>query len=172
MRAGNDVAKRTLALTQRPRILVRAFYFSKSSGVGGLYSAPSGIEEGSLCDGQFYIQNCRGTDARIREIFSDVYIANTLPMKRPYEGREGSKEEKTLMPGTSTFYLFVRAEPLDSQTRLDLTAGGPERNLYVLGWIGYTDDLGIYRITAFCRRYDTRKRRFIPVDDADYEFAD
>jgi hypothetical protein len=33
-------------------------------------------------------------------------------------------------------------------------------------------DLGIYRITAFCRRYDVAKNRFLPVNDPDYEYAD
>jgi hypothetical protein len=78
----------------------------------------------------------------------------------------GSKEEKTLRPGTSTFNLFGRMKPLDDQTAADVT-----KHFYVLGWIGYTDGLGIYRITAFCRRY-ANKDRFLPVDDPDYEYAD
>jgi hypothetical protein len=98
-------------------------------------------------------------------------------MKRPYEGKEGSKEEKILRPGTSTFYLFGRMEPLDDSTAQALNVrreiiGAQPKSLYVLGWIGYTDDLGIYRITAFCRRYDIAKDRFVPVDDLDYEYAD
>jgi len=175
--ANADISAKTLVLTQRPRIVVRAFYFSEIRGVGGITHVSNRIEAGSFCTGQYYIENCGGTDARIREIYSEVYIAESLPMMRPYEGKEGSKEEKTLRPGTSTFYLFGRMEPLDDSTaqalnvRREIIAARP-KNFYVLGWIGYTDDLGIYRMTAFCRRYDATKDRFVPVDDPDYEYAD
>jgi hypothetical protein len=166
-KASADVSEKTLVLTQRPRIVVRAFYFSEPTGVGGVYRVPKRIEAGSFCTGQFYIENCGGTDARIREIYSEVYIAENLPMKRPYEGKVGSKEEQTLRPGTSAFHRFGRMEPLDAQTATDVT-----KHFYVLGYIGYTDDLAIYRTTAFCRRYNATKDRFLPVDDPDYEYAD
>jgi hypothetical protein len=177
MQAGSDVARKTLVLTQRPRIVVRAFFFSEIRGVGGITHVSNRIEAGSFCTGQYYIENCGGTDARIREIYSEVYIAENLPMRRPYEGKEGSKEEKTLRPGTSAVYLFGRMTPLEDSTHQSLISprnviGSNAKFFYVLGWIGYTDDLGIYRITAFCRRYDLAKDRFVPVDDADYEYAD
>jgi hypothetical protein len=44
--------------------------------------------------------------------------------------------------------------------------------LFVLGWIGYTDDIGIYKNMWFCRKYDPSKDRFRPVDDPDYEYAE
>jgi hypothetical protein len=171
------ISAKTLVLTQRPRIVVRAFYFSEIKGVGGITKVSNRIEAGSFCTGQYYIENCGGTDARIREIYSEVFITDKLPMMRPYEGKEGSKEEKTLRPGTSTFYLFGRMEPLGASDTSDLNTpidafGARLKYFYVLGWIGYTDDLGIYRMTAFCRRYDATKDRFVPVDDADYEYAD
>jgi|CZKY01.1.fsa_nt_gi hypothetical protein len=177
MKASTEISKKALVLTQRPQIVVRAFYFSEIRGVGGITHVSNRIEAGSFCTGQYYIENCGGTDARIREIYSEVFIADKLPMKRPYEGKEGSKEEKILRPGTSTFYLFGRMEPLDDSTAQALNVrreiiGAQPKSLYVLGWIGYTDDLGIYRITAFCRRYDIAKDRFVPVDDLDYEYAD
>jgi hypothetical protein len=177
MKATTDILKKTLVLTQRPRIVVRAFYFSEMRGVGGITHVTNRIESGSFCTGQYYIENCGGTDARIREIYSEVFISDKLPMKRPYEGKIGSKEEKTLRPGTSTFYLFGRMEPLEDSVAQALNVrreiiGARPQSFYVLGWIGYTDDLGIYRVTAFCRRYDLTKDRFVPVDDPDYEYAD
>jgi hypothetical protein len=177
MKASTDIAKKALVLTQRPRIVVRAFYFSEMRGIGGITHVSNRIEAGSFCRGQYYIENCGGTDARIREIYSEVYIAEQLPMMRPYEGKEGSKEEKILRPGTSSFYLFGRSEPLDDSTHQSLVRpreaiGSKAKSFYVLGWIGYTDDLGIYRMTAFCRRFEMSKDRFVPVDDADYEYAD
>ena len=81
--------EKTLVLTQRPQIVVRNFYFSEPKAVGGVYRVPKEIEAGSFGGGQFYIVNRGGTQARIQEIFGTVYIARTLPMKRPYEGLEG-----------------------------------------------------------------------------------
>ena len=77
--------QKTLILTQRPRIVVRAFYFSEIKSVGSAYSPSNGVDEGSWCTGQYYIQNCGGTDARIREIYSVGLVLDKLPMKRPYD---------------------------------------------------------------------------------------
>jgi hypothetical protein len=165
--------KRELVLTQRPRITVRNFYFSKMKGTGAIYSVPSGIEVGSVCSGQFYIANSGGSRACIQEIDCRVWVDEEdgpLPAKRPYEGEMGMQEKKVLLSGQSIPYLFSRANPLQFNTPTRL--GFKSANLYVLGWIGYTDDLGIYRRMGFCRRYDTSKDRFLPVDDADYEYED
>lgn len=172
MKASTDIAKTTLVLTQRPRIVVRAFYFSEPTGVGGVYRVPMRIEAGSLCSGQFYIDNCGGTDARIQEIYCTPYIAKYLPMKRPWEGKIGSQERKTIRPGESIPYRFGFSEPLDPRAADDISPLAGNKNFYVLGFVGYKDDLGIYRMTVFCRRYNASKDRFIPVDDSDYEYAD
>jgi len=146
----------TLVLTQRPKIAVRMFYFSEVRGAGSVYT-PWGMSAGSFCNGQFYIDNCGGTNAKIEEVRCDLCIATRLPTKRPYEGQEGLKGNQTLRPGASITWLFGRSEPLDAQTWAEittLTTGNSSyaKNFYVLGWIGYTDGLGIYRRTAFCRR--------------------
>jgi hypothetical protein len=171
MQEQTDATNKTLVLTQRPRIKVKAFYFREIKGVGGIHRDSRGVETGSQASGQFYIQNCGGTDARIREIWQDIYIASSLPMQRPYEGKEGSKDEKTLKPGDSATYLFGFFEPLDAKTYADIMEFKTKR-FYVLGWIGYTDNLDIYRRTAFCRVYEPAIDRFVPVDDPDYEYAD
>jgi preprotein translocase subunit Sss1 len=165
-----EIAARTLVLTQRPRIEVRTFYFSQLRGVG-LPDSPSGISEASSAGGQFYIVNTGGTRAKIKEIVCKVFVwGGTLPAKRPYEGEIGSQKEKVLEAGQSTFYLFgLLGDLIDAETSNWLRSG--VQSFYVLGWIGYTDDLGIYRITHFCRRYDPSKERFSPVDDIEYEKA-
>jgi hypothetical protein len=162
--------EKTLVLTQRPRIVVRNFYFSEPRAVGGVYHVPKEIEAGSFCSGQFYIVNLGGTQATTQEIYCTVFLAQSLPMKRPYEGLEGSTEKKIFQPGQSVPYLFGLKTPLDEATANEIYHYGI--NLCVLGWIGYTDDLGIWRITAFCRQYDTFKKRFVPVDNTDYENSD
>ena len=138
-------------------------------GIGGVYSVPKNLEKGSQASGQFYIANVGGTAAHIREIVCETYIATSLPMKRPYEGKEGSREEKTLLPGESTFYLFGRTEPLSNSEADSVYFTAEGAKFYVLGWIGYTDDLDIYKITHFCRRFDQESSAFVPVDNPDYE---
>ena len=49
------------------------------------------------------------------------------------------------------------------------------KKIYFLGYISYKDpSIGIGHPTAFCLLYDYRKRRFMPIADADpdYEHAD
>jgi hypothetical protein len=43
---------------------------------------------------------------------------------------------------------------------------------FVLGWVGYVDKLGIYRMTHFCRRYNVSLKRFLIVRDEEYENCD
>lgn len=163
--------EKTLVLTQRPRIIVRNFYFSELKGTGGILP-PTGVQNGSLCHGQFYIANSGGTNARIQEIDCRIWVDaedGRLPMKRPYEGQMGTQMNKILAPGQSTPWAFSRERPLMHQA---MNIGTGKTAIYVLGWIGYTDDLGIYRRTCFCRKYDPSTERFRPVDDPDYENAD
>ena len=45
-------------------------------------------------------------------------------------------------------------------------------NLFFLGFIKHKDDLGNIRETSFYRRYDRELKRFVPVEDRDYEYED
>ena len=165
------VTQRTLVHTQRPRIVVRNFYFSEVRGVGGCYNTMNGLEKGSFATGQFYIVNTGGTRAIVREIFCKPYNGGeALPMKRPYEGTVGIKQDMQLMAGESNVWTFNRQMPLDTADIQDLDSHA--KYFHVLGWIGYTDDLGIYRMTHFCRRFEPMKGRFVAVDNPDYEAAD
>jgi hypothetical protein len=165
--------KRELVLTQRPRISVQNFYFSEMRGVGGVYNTPSGIQNGSFCTGQFYIRNVGGSRARIEEIYCDIWAEEEqgkLPMKCPYEGKIGKEGKWEILPGQSMTWLFGRTEPLTDDVGMKRIMG--RNSVYVLGWIGYRDDLGTYRSMRFCRQYTPSKDRFLAVDDKDYEYAD
>jgi hypothetical protein len=166
------IAQQTLILTQKPKIAVRTFYFSEPRGVGGIGYVPKKIENESFCTGQFYIANVGGTAATVKEIVSKVYLGRVdhLPARRPYEGEIGSLEEKVIQAGESSTYLFGLPQPLDTTQANSLQSS--YTMLCVLGWIGYTDGLGIYRRTHFCRKYDQRKDRFVVVEDTDYENAE
>ena len=64
-----------------------------------------------------------------------------------------------LKPGEFTFGIFVR--------RTDQEETPSVKDLYVLGWVDYTDDAGNLRRTSFCRMFV--RGRFVPVNDPDYE---
>ena len=166
-----ELSQKSLIQVHRPKIIVRTFYFSETKGVGGLMDDPFGIAANSFARGQFYIVNVGGTKARIKEVMCEVYIGGKLPAKRPYEGKDGRKTDGVLASGASTTWLFS----LESSMTADIANRIPteEKVLYVLGWIGYEDDIGIYRMTRFCRRYENALGRFRPIDpDDDYESAD
>ena len=90
-------------------------------------------------------------------------------MKRPCEGEVGEKVNKILSPGQSTPWTFSGKQPLMHQA---MNIGTGSTKFYVLGWVGYTDDVGIYRRNCFCRLYDHATERFKPTDDTDYENQD
>jgi hypothetical protein len=151
---------------------VRAFYFSEPRGVGGVYGLTYGIAHRSTCSGQFYIQNIGGTDAKIEEIWSGTLIGRPLPMKRPYEGENGEKAGIALRAGQAMPWPFSNRDGRELDEFRAQCINDDKDDFYVLGWIGYTDDLGIYRVTGFCRRFDPSKRRFVAIKDRDYEYAD
>jgi len=159
--------RQELVLTQRPRIYVRNLYFSE---ITGTHPISSGMQVGSSLIGQFYIVNNGGTAAHIREFYCDTRVEHYLPMKRPYEGKDGVKQRETILPGRSTPRTFSRIQPLAESERVDIQQR--RKDLYVLGWIEYVDDLKIRRRMSFCRKYDFGKQRFVRVKDPDYEHSD
>jgi hypothetical protein len=60
------------------------------------------------------------------------------------------------------------------QSILSNIGGIREKNigLYAIGEIAYRDDLRLRRTTRFCRLYDWKKERFLPVSDRDNESDD
>jgi hypothetical protein len=159
--------EKDLVLTQRPKIYVRNFYFS--SPTGRLQNSV-GVTAGSFLDGQFYIVNYGGTPAHLVESYCEVFLDISLPMERPYEGKDGGKELEIIQPGASTPRLFRRATPLTAPERMDIQQG--QKHLYILGWVEYLDDVGTRRRMAFCRLYNFGTRRFTPVNNTDYEHQD
>jgi hypothetical protein len=39
-----------------------------------------------------------------------------------------------------------------------------------MGWIRFEDQRGVIREMGFCRRWDASERRFVIVDNPDYEY--
>jgi hypothetical protein len=169
-RKSAQTARDTFLSTQRPRIVVRTPYFSENTGTFGDQS--NGITAFSDLKGQVYIANIGGTKATIKETLFLPHIsdAKELPAKRPWEGQDGTRCNLVLASGKSVPHIFVRRDPLSKDGAEALQAG--TKFLYVMGWVEYLDELDIRRTTRFCRLYDPRKKRFYPVDDAEYESQD
>ncbi len=165
----------SLVLTQRPRIIVRNFYFTKSAAKGAPYHVLSAVESGSVASGQFSIVNTGATTATVRDIVCQTFISNdgTLPMRPPYEGATVNKAALQMKAGEISPYTFGREEPFTQfEANPFFTLDSPAK-FFVLGWIGYTDDVGTYRFTHFCRYYaPIHGKRFASVIDPDYENAD
>jgi hypothetical protein len=159
--------EKDLVLSQRPRIIVRNLYLADTGEYGQL---AIGLCVNRPIIGQLSMVNIGGTTARIVEKFCEVRIDRPLPTKPTYEGVQGIKEETVILPGAFVAERFNREEELTEPERADLQAG--QRFLYVLGWIGYVDDIKIYRRMAFCRIFHTGNRRFVSTDDPDYEYSD
>jgi hypothetical protein len=103
------------------------------------------------------------------DTYSRVYLTTTgLPMDRPYEHEEGIASKVTIRPGMARQLLFESSHFISERESNDVLTGG-NHSLYVMGWISYEDRNKVLRRTAFCRVYDPITKRFIGVDDPDYE---
>ena len=82
-------------------------------------------------------------------------------------------KDTTLMPGQVIEGTFYGKGPTLDQYVYSRDNPDTERlNLYVLGRVDYTDELGMTRSTGFCRRFDDSLDRFSRVEDPDHEYAD
>lgn len=161
-----EISRKTIVMTQRPKLRVR-----------NVVATDPDLPTGHYATGQFYVSNVGGTPAHIIESHCIVYWSSTgLPMKRPYEGENGNMPigKITISSGESFPALFQSDTP--TERRADPSkkiVGGA--SVYVMGWIEYQDDLNIRRRTAFCREFKQpsgqafHSARFYPVDDLDYE---
>ena len=173
-----DTAQQSLALQFRPKMIVRNIVLDPLPPRPNGTSLP--VLQHHPLTGQFYIANVGGSVATIKEILSLVFWTEPppLPMRRPYEGRDGQKPSSLirLQPGQSVPRRFDSEQPLDVNPdqilRWSDSGSGPRIHLYVMGWVEYADDLGYIRRTAFCRKFEPQSVRFKAVDDPDYEHAE
>jgi len=171
--AATGAAQAEFIATHRPRLSIRNVVVNAPKSADGrefpLFSANHSVS------GQFYIVNEGGSRAEIFEGHTAVFWTQQgqLPMNRPYEGLEPNLEAafRFLLSGQTTPVFFRSAEVLPASIRV----GGNEigsYNLYVMGWVAYSDQNGDIRRTAFCRQFRRvggSEGRFYPVDDSDYE---
>jgi hypothetical protein len=114
---------------------------------------------------RFLVRNTGGSRATILYSAVTLFVmphSEPLPMVSPLTGvtpNDPIIPNIQLKPGEFTFGIFVR--------RTDNEETASVKNLYVLGWVDYTDDTGNLRHTSFCRMFV--RGRFVPVNDPDYE---
>jgi hypothetical protein len=77
-------------------------------------------------------------------------------------------EEGVLAPGASKEADFVDSEGGETAAYGMLAP----LYIYVMGWISYVDANKTPRRTVFCRRYNKGLKRFVPVENPDYERDD
>jgi hypothetical protein len=86
-------------------------------------------------------------------------------MRRPYEGKEPMLIVDKLPPGASVPFPFGEMMPGDPEVLAEIGW-----QAYFLGFVEYADRLGTVRRTAFCRCWNSGRRRFYQIeDDPDYE---
>lgn len=176
------IANKTLALSNRPKLKVRAFVVKSDIG----NTSPGKIDwEMEIA---FEVANYGGTDAHVTEsnctiVFSPFDQSSELPMTPPYEATNELSEFAT--PGTvlraGQYYPFVRTSAVPPPDRerfkdqLKDRAVAAHFIVHVLGYIGYRGAIGNHYRTAFCRRLERHMvlaRKFVAVTDADYEYED
>jgi hypothetical protein len=160
--AAKDSAKAaqdSLVLTKPPKIKVRRIYLDDDTKVTGT--------------GTFHVVNIGGTKATVTEIRIDARVfSDPLPMKHPFEDSFHEGLQMLLSPGESFTHPFNIEGGDDYQAHSNLRQNKPAEAFYVFGRITYRDDVGICRRTYFCRKHDALNKRFIKVDDEDYESED
>ncbi len=162
------IANKMLLLQFRPKLIIRNVVIDVADEI----PRPPLFRDHHPVSGQFYISNTGGTEAKITEIGCWVEWSQILPMQRPYEGKHGFECSATaLQPSQSIPWTFNSANDgkLMNARANDILSGMGNWALYVMGWVQYIDDLKTPRRTAFCRKYEFSKGRFLAVDDPDYE---
>ena len=168
-RTATELTRKSLVLTQRPRLIVRNIVVEE---LGRLDRKSPDPHLSDVLNGRYYVANIGSTRGEIREVYAQLLITKEpLPMARPYEFISGTQvSDKSIEPGMSA---LVTIDPV-TLTPVQLHAiMGRETDVYLLGFVLYSDGLGNLRRTAFCRKFDHKSRRFCAIDDdPDYEHAE
>ena len=158
-----ELTRQSFILSNRPRLIIRNV---SVCDVDAMFHP----EPTEPVGGAFFIANIGTSTSRIISVDCGIYRADTLPMVPPFTS-DGQNPDRLLPPGKGTKWSF---ETLLTGVQIGELSGIIDHtaNVYVIGRIGYTDDLGTMRSTAFCRKWDNSRGRFLAVDDPDYEHTE
>lgn len=159
--------------THRPRLRVRNIVFDQTDES---IDEATGISE---IFGYVYVTNVGETEAKLADAGCWAELHRTLPMSPEHMERPPNILNKDIIaPGETIRFRFRKSygsqgDGFGMALYIAMRKQSTDpTNLYVLGWIGYTDNLKILRATAFCRIFDKKIMRFKAVDDPDYEYED
>jgi hypothetical protein len=170
-RRSAETAHRALVLTQRPRVRVRQVY---------LDDPPDALmQEARPIRGKFTMVNIGGVDAKVIVWRCEVcFGSNIRPIWRLDVAVSDAERDVpiVLAPGVHTELPFVSDRTLSPPLAHELFYGAKGATLYVIGRITYEDELGVNRITGFCRQWGTPRGedrpRLYDFDDPDWKYED
>ncbi|MCX7192358.1 MAG: hypothetical protein NTY60_01810 [Proteobacteria bacterium] len=157
--------------THRPKLIIRRIWLDE--GDGDYFS------QGSRCPQiQFNIANIGGSLATIIESNATfAKIEGTFPAIPPYSVDTNTIKCTIREAGQSDPTEILDIEDVEVSRdvrswRGKTITGGDSSPYYFLGYIQYRDGIDIVRRMAFCRRYNPATKRFVEIDDPEYEYAD
>lgn len=126
--------------------------------------------------GQLYADNFGDGNATILHSHCMVSWGHQpLPMEAPYEGSNGNEflGHPSLKPGASIPGVFQSIGVMpNEQVAVNILCGNEGWRLWVMGWVEYADAERFVRRMRFCRIWSANDRRFIDVDNRDYDYED
>lgn len=142
----------------RPKLVVRRIYFRDETTIAYEVANIGGIEA--------TIQSAKAATVVDRLPSGDPDIGEPYQLA-PAMIHAGSKHEFMHMTNDEAFSFAMGFGSAHGDTL-------QRPSIYFLGSVAYKDRLGISRRTAFCRRYDFERERFMPMEDPDpdYEHVD
>lgn len=160
-------ARRAYVLTHRPRIVVRNVVVD---GIGKEGDIDRGL---SIRNGSLWLSNIGENQAIVLKVWTTLTILEFLPMRNPANDVVTQDQLQITIPPGGVAPIPI--EDLKIESYSDYVAvrdGRNNANLYVIGFVKYSDSIGTFRRTYFCRRFDRTTARFKPIRDPDYEYCD
>lgn len=168
-RRTNELARKTLLITQRPKLIVRNVSLKPFTSTHEPPN-PQLIRGDQPVSGQLYLSNQGGTTATLTASHCLVWWQRgPLPHLRPYEGADANNFvgiRQKIEPGDAlTFFFSSTPRVIAPEEANQLWQGGEGWHLWVMGWVEYMDELPRPGKMAFCRVFDKVQNRFLPVDN-------
>jgi hypothetical protein len=155
-----ELAREEFIATHRPKLRVHSICLKELDTIPDFTNGSPPITHQINCS----INNIGGSSATITEI-SITFKRLNDPLPIPSYS-EPVFIKKSIACGESI------AESCDVEAFvIDCNIERSLNDLYFLGYIDYLDNIRTIRRTAFCRRYIQETKRFIKVDDEDYEYS-